>query len=410
MAFKALFGETLVDNKGGKVDPNTLSASNGIGIYFSAHWCPPCRGFTPELAKAYTNNLKAKGMQIVFVSSDRDEHSFNEYFGEMPWLALPFAERELKAKLSTKFKVQGIPTLVILDSNGQLITAEGREMVSEDPTGDAFPWKPKSFKESLGNKFVNNKGAVFTADDLKDKVLGIYFSAHWCPPCRAFTPELVKTYNILKAEGKPFEIIFASSDKDDHAFKEYLSEMPWLAVPFDDRTRKNDLSKLYGVQGIPTFVMVDAQGKTINKSARASVSADPQGKDFPWQPKLVNELNPASASGINDGPAVIVFTGDNDAKAATDALTDAAKKIVAESKEEDSEMLFYIAKNHDIVTRVKKLMGYTPESAVLAILDIPQEGSFYSTIRSLGDVNSAAIVQFVADYKGGKVKKSDFDA
>ena len=35
--------------------------------------------------------------------------------------------------------------------------------------------------------------------------LGLYFSAHWCPPCKAFTPKLVETYNKVKAAGKQLE-------------------------------------------------------------------------------------------------------------------------------------------------------------------------------------------------------------
>ena len=46
-----------------------------IGIYFSAHWCPPCRDFTPKLAQSYSEGLRDK-MEIVFVSSDRDERAF----------------------------------------------------------------------------------------------------------------------------------------------------------------------------------------------------------------------------------------------------------------------------------------------------------------------------------------------
>jgi len=34
---------------------------------------------------------------------------FGEYFGEMPWLALPFSDRQSKREMSQFFKVEGIP-------------------------------------------------------------------------------------------------------------------------------------------------------------------------------------------------------------------------------------------------------------------------------------------------------------
>lgn len=58
----------------------------------------------------------------------------------MPWLSLPFADRETKAKLSSKFDIKGIPSLVLLDGVGQLITKDGRTILTSDPTGQGFPW------------------------------------------------------------------------------------------------------------------------------------------------------------------------------------------------------------------------------------------------------------------------------
>ena len=51
-----------------------------------ANRCPPCRGFTPELAKYYTSHKDKFNFETVFISSDREESAFDEYFGEMPWL------------------------------------------------------------------------------------------------------------------------------------------------------------------------------------------------------------------------------------------------------------------------------------------------------------------------------------
>lgn len=108
----------------------------------------------------------------------------------MPWYALPYADRDRKNKLSGKFKVQGIPSLVVLEVNGTLITDQGRMAVMKDPVGANFPWKPKSALETLNQgKFVSNDGKIKTLVDLsKDcDALGIYFSASWCGPCHRFS-------------------------------------------------------------------------------------------------------------------------------------------------------------------------------------------------------------------------------
>ena len=57
----------------------------------------------------------------MFVSSDKDEASFNEYYGEMSFFAVPYAARDVKENLSSKYGVSGIPTLVLLDGNGELL-------------------------------------------------------------------------------------------------------------------------------------------------------------------------------------------------------------------------------------------------------------------------------------------------
>jgi len=138
----------------------------------------------------------------------------------------------------------------------------------------------------LGSQVVNQKGEKISVTSFSGsgKVVGLYFSAHWCPPCRAFTPILGDFYKALKAAGKSFEIVFVSSDRDQASFQDYYNSMPWLALPFDDRKRKEDLSNKFGVKGIPTFILFDgANGSVIQREGRMKVVEDPTGDEFPWK-------------------------------------------------------------------------------------------------------------------------------
>lgn len=117
-----------------------------ILLYFSAHWCPPCRAFLPKLIDAH-HKIKAKdnAFEVVFISSDKDQASFDEFFAGMPWLALPFGDSR-KAFLSRKFKVSGIPMLVAIGSSGRTVTREARNLVALYGA-DAYPFTKERIKE-----------------------------------------------------------------------------------------------------------------------------------------------------------------------------------------------------------------------------------------------------------------------
>lgn len=134
-----------------------------ILLYFSAHWCPPCRAFLPKLVKAY-NEIKEKdnAFEIIFISSDRDQSSFDEFFAGMPWLALPFGDKR-KSFLARKFKIQGIPAAVAIGPNGRTVTKEARQLITAHGA-DAYP-----FTEDHLKRLVEKAEEVAKEDEKKAK-------------------------------------------------------------------------------------------------------------------------------------------------------------------------------------------------------------------------------------------------
>lgn len=116
---------------------------------------------------------------------------------------------------------------------------------------------------------------VDTKKALKDKKLvGLYFSASWCPPCKAFSPLLIDFYNKVSKE---VEIVYVSSDQSTEEFENYYKKMPWLAIPTDKESTqlKHGLAKVFGIQGIPTLIILDAQtGRFVTADARSDVQSN----------------------------------------------------------------------------------------------------------------------------------------
>lgn len=124
-----------------------------------------------------------------------------------------------------------------------------------------FDWKTR-FPEGL----VDADGKAVDVSTLKGKVVAVYHSAHWCGPCRAFTPQLVEFANANKAK---FAVVFVSHDRDKAAMSGYMKEakMPWAAVPFGAPSGKKNASE-NGLVGIPSLFVYGKDGALVTKNGR----------------------------------------------------------------------------------------------------------------------------------------------
>lgn len=146
--------------------------------------------------------------------------------------------------------------------------------------------------------FRNGGMTHFDDSALENKRLFlIYFSAHWCGPCRKFTPSLVDYYNNTLAKHPEFDVIFVSRDRSPFGMETYMREasMPWPAIDFQKIAGKANITRYEG-RGIPDLVLVDGSGKVLADSYN--------GEEYVGPSKVLEALDRMLAMGPGSEIAV----------------------------------------------------------------------------------------------------------
>lgn len=95
--------------------------------------------------------------------------------------------------------------------------------------------------------------------DLKGKVVYVDFWASWCVPCRQSFPWMNDMQKKYGAQG--LQVIGINLDAKRADADQFLAQVPaQFAVAFDG---KGDSAKRFGVKGMPTSLLIDAQGKVV---------------------------------------------------------------------------------------------------------------------------------------------------
>ena len=117
------------------------------------------------------------------------------------------------------------------------------------------------------------QGNQLSLSDYKGKYVLLDFWASWCIPCRKGNPHLKELYAKYKDRGIEF-IGIADDDQAEDKWKQAITKdsidvwkhilrgLKYKKNVFD---RRNDINEKFGIQSLPTKILVDPEGKIIGR-------------------------------------------------------------------------------------------------------------------------------------------------
>ena len=110
-------------------------------------------------------------------------------------------------------------------------------------------------------KLKTPEGKTFKLSQLKGRTVVLDFWASWCPDCRKEAPEVVRLYKKYQPLG--VEFVGVSMDTDVEAWKKAIGQygIEYTQVSELKKFRETDIAKAYGVNWIPSMVVIGPDGR-----------------------------------------------------------------------------------------------------------------------------------------------------
>ena len=114
---------------------------------------------------------------------------------------------------------------------------------------------------------------VFSSEDGGTPLVGLYFGANWCPPCRSFSPQLNQ---FAKDNASKFSVVFVSADHTEDDAQKFAESKSFLIVPYRDAARQK-LLQHFKINSFPTLVVLDTRNhecKVVTRWGRLAVQSE----------------------------------------------------------------------------------------------------------------------------------------
>jgi peroxiredoxin len=101
--------------------------------------------------------------------------------------------------------------------------------------------------------------------DYRGKGVFLNFWGTWCKPCEREMPYMQRQYEIYKEQG--IEILAVNVSESDVAVQNFVERYHLtFSIPMD---KKREVTKGYGIGPIPTTILIDKNGKVIERTSES---------------------------------------------------------------------------------------------------------------------------------------------
>lgn len=106
----------------------------------------------------------------------------------------------------------------------------------------------------------------FTLSSLRGKYVFLEFWASWCPDCRKVNDRVKALHATYESDKLVF--VGVSFDRTYEALTEYMAaqQMTWIQQWEAKGMKESPVSIAYGIKWIPTFYLIDPEGKVVKGS------------------------------------------------------------------------------------------------------------------------------------------------
>ena len=127
---------------------------------------------------------------------------------------------------------------------------------------------PKLYGRTLDDK-------EFEWEKLRGKYVLVQFTATWCGPCQMEIPGMLEAYEKYRDKGFEIVSVYVWQREDDPVatVKNYIEEkkIPWIIISeeLSKQAKHPEYGPFYNVEGVPTMLLVDKEGKIIKTGMEA---------------------------------------------------------------------------------------------------------------------------------------------
>ncbi|HMO31831.1 MAG TPA: TlpA disulfide reductase family protein [Lacibacter sp.] len=227
--------------------------------------------FVKEYLTDLTNAYAARTLQKYGVSYDASKQRHFSQFIAAETISKYITNRTIRSylfseKLKIELPVNGLKNEVyvnyLYENSDQFVKdfyQEKIDQLRENKAPDLNAARKKAFDFLLHD----STGKEYRLADFKGKMIFVDFWASWCAPCKAQIPyqkELEKHY-----AGKDIVFLGVSLDRSKEAWLKAVKEEDLHGyILHAEGDFKNAFPKAYGIEAIPRYMLIDAEGNMIS--------------------------------------------------------------------------------------------------------------------------------------------------